>query len=625
MRSFVHELSERHVIKVGIAYLAIAWLLLQLAGEIGPILDAPQWFYEVLLGLLTAGFVVTLILSWIYEFTNKGIRRASDIEADASLHSLGGRQLDFIVIGALAVALGYFIWESRFAENDSGLNTIESVAVLPFSDMSADQDQAYFADGMAEELLTALSRIPNLQVSGRTSSFAFRGEQRDLQNIAAKLGVTHILEGSIRTSGDNLRVTAQLIKGEDGFQVWAREFEGNLADIFAVQDEISDLVVSSLKLQMSGAVAVAPTANTNAAAYSAYLLGRYNLAQRTNRSILTAIEQFRMAISLDNAYSPAYSGLAKTLAVSPYYDVAIGTSADVTAEASSAAEMAIALDPSNSEAYATLGLIRLIFARDWPGAEEMLLNATNMHPNDAGNANLYGDFLYTVGDYIGARKIEGLAARLEPLSAAHQHELALVYAFLGDFDNAISQERLATKLNPEFRNAWASLGTFLMQSGQHDEVQSMLESAADLMGDFSAARLAIRFELAKGNRESAVAAGLALLQGPIAELGGYTHLAHIAALIGDDETAAKWFELAYSEDDPIVVSPLYFFLPEDWPDMPKLHRAMDKPDLGRLFERRRAHIADGTGRASTIASAKELYDLDHRLGVKATVAQQLLL
>lgn len=596
MRSFVYELRERHVIKVGVAYLAIAWVLLQLVGEIGPILEAPQWLYKGLLGLLAAGFVVTLILSWIYEFTNKGIRRASEIVADTSLHSLGGRQLDFIVIGALVVALGYFIWESRFSENDTARNTIESVAVLPFRDMSANQDQAYFADGIAEELLTALSRIPNLRISGRTSSFAFRGEQQDIQYIAAKLGVSHILEGSIRTSGDDLRVTAQLIKGKDGFQVWAREFEGNLTDIFAVQDEISALVVSSLKLQMSGEVTALPTTNTNAAAYSAYLLGRYNLAKRTSQSILTATDQFRLAISLDNAYSPAYSGLAKTLAVSPYYETTAGNSRDVAAEASSAAEKAIALDPSNSEAYATLGLIRLIFERDWPGAEEMLMKATDLHPNDAGNVNLYGDFLYTVGDYIAARKFEVLAARLEPLSAAHQHELALVYALLGDFDNAINQERLATKLNPEFRNAWSSLGTILIQSGQHDEVQSLLESAPDLMGDFAAARLAIRFDLAIGNSESAVAAGLSLLQGPLANLGGYTNLAHIAALIGDDDTAAKWFELAYSEADPIAVSPLYFFLPEDWPDMPKLHRAMDKPDLVRLYERRRAYIADGTGR-----------------------------
>jgi len=611
MQSFIHELKDRHVIKVGIAYLAIAWVLLQLAGEIGPILEAPEWFYKGLLGLLTAGFVVTLVLSWIYEFTNKGIRRASDIEADATLHSMGGRQLDFIVIGALVVALGYFIWESRFSESDLAQSTIESVAVLPFRDMSANQDQAYFADGMAEELLTALSRIPNLQVSGRTSSFAFRGEQRDLQDIATKLGVTHVLEGSIRTSGDDLRVTAQLIKAEDGFQVWAREFEGNLTDIFAVQDEISDLVVNSLKLQMSGAAAAAPTTNTNAAAYSAYLLGRYNLAQRTKPSIFTAIDQFRLAISLDDAYSPAYSGLAKTLAVSPYYEATVGSSRDVATEASSAAEKAIALDPSNSEAYATLGLIRLIFERDWPGAEEMLVKATDLHPNDAGNANLYGDFLYTVGDYIAARKFEGLAARLEPLSAAHQHELALVHAFLGDFDIAISQERLATKLNPEFRNAWSSLGRFLLQSGQRDELESLMESATDLMGDFAAARLAIQFDLAKGNRESAVAAGLSLLHGPIAKLGGYTNLAHIAALVGDDETAAKWFEVAYAEADPIVVSPLYFFLPEDWPDMPKLHRAMDKPDLNLLYQRRRKHIADGTGRASTVASAREPHNLNH--------------
>lgn len=603
MRSFVHELTQRHVIKVGVAYVAIAWIFLQLAGEIGPILDAPQWFYRVLLGLLGAGFVVTLVLSWIYEVTNKGIRRASEVESDATLHSLGGRQLDFIVIGALILALGYFVWESRFSETDVDQDTIESIAVLPFRDMSAAQDQAYFADGMAEELLTALSRIPDLQVAGRTSSFAFKGEQRDLQSIAAELGVTHILEGSIRTSGNQLRVTAQLVKGEDGFQVWAREFDGELADIFAVQDEISDLVVSGLKLHMGGNAAPRPIATTNTDAYHAYLLGRYNLAQRTGQSIQAAIDQFRSAIALDSGYSPAYSGLATTLAVSPYYEAFIGKSADIAAEATAAAEMAIAIDPSNSEAYATLGFLRLIFARDWHGAEEMLVKAIDLHPNNAGNVNLYGDFLYNVGDYIGAQKFEGLAASLEPLSAAHQHELALVYGLLGDFDSAIRQEQLAIKINPNFSNAWPALGSLLLQSNRLDELQSLLDSRSNELGEFAATRLALQLDLATGNPESATATGMKLLHGTLAKLGGYTKLAHVAALIGDDDAAANWFELAYAQDDPIIISPIFFFLPEDWPHMPKLHAAMDKSDLVQLYDRRRANIAAGTGRVLVILNS----------------------
>ena len=411
------------------AYLAVAWLVIQLVGEIGPILDLPDWLPKLILGLLSAGFVITVILAWVYELTDKGLKRTEEVDRDKSLHSKYNRQLNYIVIGALTLALSYFVWESRFSAPPALTKTLDSIAVLPFTDMSPGNDQEYFADGMAEELLGALSHVPGLKVTGRSSSFAFKNRDMDLRSIARQLGVTHILEGSVRTSGNQLRVTAQLINAEDGFQLWSQEFDGELSDIFVVQDEISDQVVAGLKLHIgsggySGLPRLATTSNMQA--YDDYLLGRYHLARRTPESILQATNAFKSAISGDPYFSPAYSALAITLAVTPYYR-GVESLQELAEQATVAAQKAISLDEKNSEAFSALGYISLGFDRDWSAAADSLARAVELHPNDAVSANFYGDYLYTIGDYRQAEVYEKRAAELEPLSAATQHEQALVY------------------------------------------------------------------------------------------------------------------------------------------------------------------------------------------------------
>lgn len=595
MTHFIQELKDRHVIKAGVAYLAVAWIVIQLIGEIGPILGAPEWVYKTMLALLAGGFIVTLILAWVYELTNKGLRRASEIDKDDQLHAINDRQLDFVIIGALAIALGYFIWESRFSEDVTSVATVQSIAVLPFRDMSADRNQEYFAEGMAEELINALSRIPDLKVAGRTSSFAYKDQPIDLAEIASQLSVSHILEGSIRTSGNQLRVTAKLIKAEDGFQIWTREFDRELSEIFAVQDEISELVLEGLKLHFGGSDdSTLPAEKTSVAAYDEFLLGRYHLARRTQESIVLAIGHFKAAIAHDQNYSKAYSGLSKTLAVSPYY-MPISSPADIAIEARSAAETAIRLDSTNSEAFSALGLVLLAFERDWDAARDNLSRAIQLQPNDAGNNNLFGDYLYTVGDYVGARKYEGLAAQLEPLSATNQHELALVNYFLGDFDRAIELEQLAIGLNPEFDNALEGMARVFLIQGREDMLRALLLSERSLLGLY-ADRFEMQLSLQNGDRATA-----ARLAADIARQDAFRELSHAAkshfyALLGDDQNATHFFEIAYKVKDPIIISPLFFFLPEDWPALPLLQEAMKKDDLARLYDLRRQNIAAGTGR-----------------------------
>ena len=596
MNSFFQELKDRHVIKACIAYLAIAWLIIQLIGEIGPMLGAPDWVYKVMLVLLAGGFIVTVILAWIYELTNKGLRRASEIARDDQLQALDGRQLNLVIIGALIVALGYFVWESRFSENSDSVAAVRSIAVLPFRDMSANNDQEYFAEGMAEELINALSRIPELKVAGRTSSFAYKDQQVDLLQIADQLGVSHILEGSVRTSGTQLRVTAQLVNAANGFQVWTRVFDREVSEIFSIQDEISGLVIDGLKLHLGGGStsSLVPTTITNVAAYDAFLLGRYFLARRTAADIVQAQQHFKTAIGHDPAYSKAYSGLAMALAVSPYY-MPVENPTELALQARTAAETAIELNPTNSEAYATLGIVMLIFERDWDRARVTLQRAIELQPNDSGNNNFYGDYMWVVGDYVSARQFEGAAARLEPLSATHQHDLAIVHYMLAEFDRAIELETLAVGLNPEFNNAWEGLGRLYLKQGRDDELRSLISAQRNRLGRF-AYIFEIQLGLKNGEHGAVKAIVAELIELDEFKLASNTVKAYLYALLGDDLNAAKYFELAYTSNDPIIVSPLFFYVPEDWPDHPGLRAAMSKPDLIRLYDLRRHNIAAGTGR-----------------------------
>lgn len=583
---------------MALAYLAIAWLLIQLVGEIGPILDLPDWLPKLILGLLGVGFLITVVLAWIYELTDKGVKRTEEMDRDASLHSKYNRQLNYIVIGALALALSYFIWESRFAEAPPEVKELDSIAVLPFTDMSPGRDQEYFADGMAEELLNALSRIPGLKVTGRTSSFAFKGRDVDLRSIAQQLGVTHILEGSIRTSGEQLRVTAQLINAKDGFQLWTREFDGDLSDIFVVQDEISSQVVAGLKLHIgsSGSPGLPQFPKTsNMQAYDEYLLGRYHLARRTPESILQANNAFRAAIKDDPNYSPAYSALAITLAVTPYYR-GVESLADLATEAKELAGRAIEMDAQNSEAFAALGFIKFGFDRDWNNAAESLARAVELRPNDAVNANFYGDFLYAIGDYQQAAIYEKRAAELEPLSAANQHELALVYHLMGRSQDAIALEEIAVKLSPDFRNARASLARMLFESGEFDALEQLMAEHGESIGERSSLWIKANLDILAGDHDSALLKAERLQQLTAEKGQSQVRVAMLYAELKKDSIASELLEKAYADGDPILISPLYFFLPEDWPGLPMVQQALSKPDLVELYDLRRANITAGKGR-----------------------------
>ena len=258
--SFFEELKRRNVVRVGVVYLIAAWLLAQVADLLLENFNAPDWVIQAILVVLIIGFPLALIFAWAFELTPEGLKKEKDVDRSQSITPVTGRKLDRAIIVILVIALSYFIWESRVQHQHSEAPeqqavvepapaepSAKSIAVLPFVNMSSDPEQEYFSDGISEEILNSLAKIKELKVAGRTSSFAFKGQNQDLRQIGDTLGVEHILEGSVRKSGAQVRITAQLIQVDDGFHLWSETYDRELTDVFAIQDEIATAILKQLK------------------------------------------------------------------------------------------------------------------------------------------------------------------------------------------------------------------------------------------------------------------------------------------------------------------------------------------------------------------------------------------
>ncbi|MGH6821543.1 MAG: hypothetical protein ACREDU_11880, partial [Methylocella sp.] len=330
-----------------------------------------------------------------------------------------------------------------------GIHDEKSIAVLPFVNMSSDPEQEYFSDGLAEELLNRLAKNQTLRVAARTSAFQFKGQNLDVAKIGRQLKVEHVLEGSVRKSGNRLRITAQLINVTDGFHLWSETYEREMDDIFAIQDEISGAISTALELKLgTAAPAAAAPPTQNLEAYNLYLRGRYLLAARGAANMLQADELFERAVALDPEFSAAWSAMAFNSAV--MWGYTYEPSAEVVfAKAVSAARQAIELDPENAEAYIALSRAQLWYLHDWQEGQAAASRAYELAPNNAEVVNIYGDVMIMLGDFEAAERIERKATLLDPLSATNAMDVAMILLILNRPDEALAPARTAMDLAPD--------------------------------------------------------------------------------------------------------------------------------------------------------------------------------
>ncbi|MGA2263375.1 MAG: protein kinase [Acidobacteriota bacterium] len=431
---------------------------------------------------------------------------------------------------------------------------IKSLAVLPFANLSADKENEYFSDGLAEEIINALTRLPGLRVIARTSSFSFRGKEVDVRKIGAELNVENILEGSVRKAGNRIRVTAQLVSAADGYHHWSERYDREMTDVFAIQDEITAAIVQSLKIELLKAPHSADRGPANFEAYNECLKGRHCLNRRIKEDLLRSVRFFERALVLDPKYAPAYSGLADSYNILGAGDYAVLPPGEAFPKAKQAAIRALEIDPSLADAHTALGWAETVYDWDWSGGERHYLRAIELNPGYATAHHWYGLHLAVRGRFDEAVVEMATARHLDPLSPIVNSDVAWVLHRARRYDEAIAQCRHTLELEPSFSVAHWNLGQSLREKGMLADAVAEFERADELSGGSPVFRAALAHALAlSGKRDQA----LEILEEFRSQSRTRFVAPHAMALIhiglGDREQALQWLERAYEERSDFVI------------------------------------------------------------------------
>ena len=444
--SFFDELKRRNVFRVGIAYLIGGWLVIQVADIVLENIGAPAWVMKAILLLTLLGFLVALFFAWAFEATSEGIKRESEIDRSQSITRVTGRKLDRSIMVMLVIALAYFVWESRVSDRAPvSVSTDASVAVLAFENMSPDPENAFFAEGISEEILNVLAAVDGLRVASRTSAFSFANSDTPIPEIASQLDVAHVLEGSVRKQGMRVRITAQLIDASNDAHLWSDTYDRDLDDIFAVQEEIAVAISAALMgaLGMEQVIVAAPT--DDMAAYELFLRGRQQFYARGFEALESAIADLEAAVARDPEFAEAWSFLAASLrTVTGYTLMDAAEAAEYTQRSEAAAARALALDPNQALAVAAqaMSAVRVDPIR----ALELYDRAVEMAPDDAGLLMWSGNERFWAGYIDEALPLLERAYRLDPLSGINNGVLGITYLAAGQRDLAYQHIRRADEL-----------------------------------------------------------------------------------------------------------------------------------------------------------------------------------
>ena len=503
--SFIAELKRRNVIRMAGLYLVGAWLVVQVSSTVLPMYDVPAWLPRSIVTLLALGFLPTLVFAWVFELTPQGIKRDAEVKPEESIAPQTARRMDRLIITLLFLALVYFgvdkfvlapkreamlvaaTTESVRAEKGAQPASVSdpSIAVLPFADLSPTHDQEYFSDGMAEEILDALAKVQGLRVAARTSSFYFKGKNETLTAIGAALGVAHVLEGSVRKQDNKVRITAQLIQTRDGFHVWSQSYDGDLTDVFELQERIARAITDALKVVLQGdqQSRLAASATKDAEAHEQVLRGRYLFNQRGYANLQSAEAAFKAALAVDPDYADAWAGLAQTYSLLPTYAVSdpAGLAAvDTAAQALEAADRAVALDPHASAALTARANVRTTFTFDWAGAEQDFRAALAANPADVTAHQWYAEMLLQQRRFSEADVQLEAALALDPLSAVLQFSRGISLATEKKYSQALAYYDASLRIAPGFFEPMNAKVMALIDLRRFDEAEAIVRGMPSL-------------------------------------------------------------------------------------------------------------------------------------------------
>ena len=571
--NFFAELKRRNVYKVAVAYAIVGWLVVQIATQVFPFLEIPNWIVRLVIVLVAIGFPIALVIAWAFELTPEGLKRTEVADAAVAPRSSHRAWIYVVVIGGI-LSIGLFFLgrytagnatprhDASPAQTEAATATPQkSIAVLPLLNENGDRSDEYFSDGLSEELIAALGQIRDLKVIGRSSSFRFKDRKEESKTIGEKLGVSTLLEGTVRKQGDKVRIVAELINAADGTELWSRVFDRELKDIFAVQTEIAQAVAASLKVTLLGSQdrPAQRGAPSNVEAHNAYLQGHFHFQRRNLEDYRKAVGYFDQAIQLDPDYALACAERSEAWT---FIGDLTGQREPAWSKARSDAERAVAIAPALAEARAALGWVR--FFVDWKFTEGLseLKRAKEFSPSNPTANDLLARVILYLGRLDEAERQARHAVELDPLSVIAQGNLARVLLFAGKLDEADAAARKAAELQPTSASShrWQVVVAVLRGDGATALREAQLEPDEGYR----------RFELAlaqqiQGDRQAADAALADLIANGRDQLA--YQIAEVYAVRGEKDKAFEWLQIAFDEHDTgtltLLVDPLLRGLRDD--------------------------------------------------------------
>jgi TolB-like protein/Flp pilus assembly protein TadD len=549
--SFFAELRRRNVYKVAVAYAVVGWLLIQVGTQVFPFFEIPNWGVRLIVLLIVAGFPIALILAWAFELTPEGIKRTEDADLITPGVSRKQRWI-YVVIIAGALSVGLFFLGRYTATNVANLPA-KSIAVLPFENLSRDPDNAYFTEGIQDEILARLAKIADLKVISRTSTQRYKSSPDDLPQIAKRLGVSNILEGSVQKTADRVRVTVQLLNAATDAHLWGETYDRKLTDVFAAESDIAKAIADTLRAKLTSseqnALAARPTENTEA--HQLYLRGRYFWNKRTGADFKRAIGYFNQAIDKDPNYALAYAGLADAYVLLPAY--AEASPKDSLPQAKAAARKALELDGTLGEAHATLGNALVAYDLNLAEANREFRRAIELNPNYATAHQWYAESgLVPLGQFDEAIAEARRALELDPLSLVINADVGTTLTSARRYDQAIEQLRKTVEMDPGFYYAHWTLGDALELMGRNEEAIAEYKKAIALNDDPLPPALLGHLYAKIGRKDEALAILKQLRELRESSKQRYVspyNLALIHIGLGQKEEAIQLLEETYEERD----------------------------------------------------------------------------
>ncbi|MFL6531130.1 MAG: tetratricopeptide repeat protein [Chthoniobacterales bacterium] len=553
--NFFAELKRRNVYKVAVAYAVVGWVIAQVATQIFPFLEIPNWIIRLFLVLIAIGFPIALVIAWAFEATPQGIKRTEIADAMPAVSRHRRHAWIYVVVFGAAISAALFFLGRYTARNNASAASADapfkSIAVLPFDSLSEDKANAYFAEGVQDEILTRLAKVADLKVISRTSTQRFKSAPENLPQIAKQLGVTNIVEGSVQKANDQVRVNVQLINAQTDAHLWAETYDRKLTDIFAVESDIAKAIAETLRAKLSGSekqmMASQPTSDMTA--YELYQQGRSLWEKRSGDNIPKAIALFKQAIAHDPNYALAYAGLAGAYIVLPGYTEA--NDRDTAPLAKEAALQALRLDPNLAEAHAALGKILFAYDIDLHGSAREHRHAIQLKPNYASAHHWLGnDALLGLGEADEALRESKRAVELDPLSPIMNVDYGGTLFSLHHYDQAVLQLRKALELDPTFFYAYYNLGLALQAKGDLQGAIAAHEKALQLhIGDpYVTALLGVAQTLAGDKTAAARALGELDKISQHRDVAAYSRgLLYLS--MGNKAEALRWLEQDYADHD----------------------------------------------------------------------------